>query len=125
VVQDSWIHDLSVGLGDHNDGIQRFAPGATYDDVIRHNTIQAPANENAAIFYADDWRGRLVLDDNKLSGGGYTVRIYESGQASVTNNIIGIASAGPVDCAAANVPTWSGNVDDNGDAIATCSAATA
>lgn len=107
-ISDSWIHDLYVNGADHNDGVQRYAGAGT--DVIRHNRIEAPPWQNAAIFYADNWQGTLTLDNNLLSGGGYTLRIHESGSATVTNNtiVVGSYSAGPTNFACTNMGSISG-----------------
>lgn len=87
-ITDSWLHDFRFATGDHTDGVQRYAPGAVANDTIRHNVFDVGINANAAIWYADDWRGTLTLDNNLLSGGGYTLGLHESGTASVTNNVV-------------------------------------
>ena len=92
----------------------------TSTDVIRHNTIDCRGCSNAAIFYASDWRGTLVLDNNLLSGGGYTLRVHESGQAWVTDNKIVRNSYqyGPTYNAYGNIVQWTGNAfSDNGQLI--------
>ena len=67
LIEDCWIHDLSNGQGEHNDGVQSTGgKGVT----IRHNSISGASNacvqtgdENAA---TED----LTIECNWLSGGG-------------------------------------------------------
>jgi hypothetical protein len=118
-IEDSWIHDLYLGPGDHNDGIQRYNPGVTTNDVIRHNRIDCVGCTTSAIFYADDWRGTLTLDNNLLSGGGYTFRIHESGTAVVTNNVVvkNSYAYGPCKDDYGKFSAWSGNKLSDGTAL--------
>jgi hypothetical protein len=84
VIQDSWIHDLSNLPGDHGDGIQAY--GLNGGPVtIRHNTIVG--GSNAAVFTADGATGDMIIDNNLMSAGGYTLRVYDN-TVHVTNNLI-------------------------------------
>ena len=124
VIQDNWIHDFVLDGDNHNDGIQRYAPGGDpgngFRERIVHNTINCAGCTNAAIFYADDWRGTLTVDNNLLSGGGYSLRLHESGTANVTNNhfVRNSYVAGPTNFLYGNIAEFLGNVfDDNGQVL--------
>jgi hypothetical protein len=117
IVEDSWIHDL--GSNNHNDGIQRYAPGSSGDDVLRHNFIDmgGPSNwRNAAIFYSDDWRGTVTIDNNLLSGAYFTIQNLGSGSMRVTNNVWKRASwkYGPFRFQSGALTEFSGNTLDDG-----------
>ncbi|WP_372593079.1 hypothetical protein [Actinotalea sp.] len=79
-VQDSYIHDLVTTSDSHNDGMQSLGS----DDVlIRHNTVIMPKGSTSAILLstgsADSMR-RIVIDNNLLGGGAYTLYGgYEAG----------------------------------------------
>ncbi len=79
-VQDSYIHDLVLTADSHNDGMQSLGS----DDVLlRHNTVIMPEGSTSAILLstgsADSMR-RIVIDNNLLGGGAYTVYGgYEAG----------------------------------------------
>jgi hypothetical protein len=118
LVEDCWIHDLSNGDGEHNDGIQSTGgKGVT----IRHNTISGASN---ACVQTGDESGNATLDltieCNWLSGGGYTLNIRGSGatlprNTRVVNNRFGRDHGfGPwtFDDPA---PTVTGNVYDDND----------
>ncbi len=93
-IQDSWIHDLSNLPNDHGDGIQSYGhTGGTV--VVRHNTIAG--GSNAAFFTADGSSGDMIIDSNLMSGGGFTLRVYDN-RVRVTNNLIvaGSYQFGPV-----------------------------
>lgn len=92
-VEDCYIHDLYVDLvaDTHNDGIQSLG---TDDLTIRHNTIICPAGGTSAIILstgsASDMRN-ILIDNNLLAGGGYTVYGgYQSGVDDVNkvSNIV-------------------------------------
>ena len=86
MVRDSFIHDLTNGPGDHADGIQCYQGKGSM--TVVHNTIRAEGSQsNAAFFTADYCSGSLLLDNNLLSGGGYSIRVYAN-DATVTNNVI-------------------------------------
>lgn len=72
-VEDSYIHDLVIGGGSHNDGMQSLGSD---DVVIRHNTIIVGDGATAAIILstgsADSMR-RILIEGNLLGGGAFTV----------------------------------------------------
>jgi len=120
LIEDCWIHDLSNGPGEHNDGVQSTGgKGVT----IRHNDISGASNacvqtgdENAA---TED----LTVECNWLDGGGYTLNIRGTGatrpkNTRVIDNRFGRnAGYGPwtIDDPS---PTVTGNAyDDNGEPI--------
>jgi hypothetical protein len=90
VVQDSWIHDLTMDADSHNDGIQSL--GTTSLKIV-HNTIVVKAGATSAIILstkvASEMRN-VVIDSNLLGGGAWTVYGgYEAGadQLSKVSNI--------------------------------------
>lgn len=72
-VQDSYIHDLVMTSGSHNDGIQSLGS----DDVrIVHNTIVIGSGSTSAIILSTGSASsmkRITIDGNLLGGGAYTV----------------------------------------------------
>jgi hypothetical protein len=69
VVQDSYVHDLFETPGAHVDGIQM---GGTNVKIV-HNTIFNPVDETSAIITDPTNVVNMVVQDNLLGGGGYTV----------------------------------------------------
>lgn len=77
--------------GDHNDGVQAYGPGETATAVIRHCDINGTAvngagGANAALFWADNTLGTCLIENNLLTGGGYTLRCHDSGRFTVRHN---------------------------------------
>jgi hypothetical protein len=118
VIQDSWIHDLGAAGRPHIDGIQ--IDGARSNITVRHNTVDLRGWTQTAAVMIDNYFGpanNIVVDNNRLLGGGYTV--YSDGRfdggaitnVKYTNNRIGYGQWGYALIANNNV-TWSGNVDD-------------
>jgi hypothetical protein len=95
VVQDSWIHDLTIGNDSHNDGIQSL--GTTSLKVLHNRIVLADGATSAVILStgsASDMRN-VQVSGNLLGGGAFTVYGgYEAGRdtlskisnISVTNN---------------------------------------
>jgi hypothetical protein len=120
LIEDCWIHDMSNGPTEHNDGVQSTGgKGVT----LRHNAISGASN--AAVQTGDEHGATedLTIECNWLSGGGWTLNIRGAGatrpiNTRVLNNRFGRnAGYGPwvIDDPK---PTISGNVyDDNGAAI--------
>jgi hypothetical protein len=130
-LRDSWIHALAPSAGAHADGLQ--VQSGISGTLIEHNTISAydpstRVNGNSAMFIAPDVGpsspGPLVIRNNWLDGGNFTVQILDGNYGqyfitsiSFTGNRFGRNSAyGPL---RVNVPvTLSGNVwADNGQSI--------
>jgi hypothetical protein len=119
LIEDCWIHDLSNGSGEHNDGVQSTGgKGVT----IRHNSISGASN---AAVQTGDLGGAtedLTIEDNLLSGGGWTLNIRGTGatrptNTRVINNRFGRDAAyGPWAIDDPN-PTITGNVYDDGSPI--------
>ncbi|MEU7475918.1 right-handed parallel beta-helix repeat-containing protein [Lentzea sp. NPDC042327] len=80
---DSWIHDLSKGPGDHNDGIQ-ITGGSNI--TIRHNRIENPKNQTSAILVGGEFGSpsNILIANNFLNGGNYTIYLDPKG----TNRVI-------------------------------------
>ena len=128
-LQDSWIHDMTPGAGAHADGAQM--QNGVRNLVVRHNTIDMVNGRqlgNAALFIAPDLgpstSGPVLITDNWLNGGNYTLYCVDGNNGqyfvnniTITNNRFGRQSNyGP---STVNVPiTQSGNVwADTGSSI--------
>jgi hypothetical protein len=120
LIEDCWIHDLSNGPSEHNDGVQSTGgKGVT----IRHNSISGASN--ATVMAGPDFGTAvqdLTIENNLLSGGGYTLNIRGTGSLRptnthvVNNTFIHNAAYGPwtIDDVS---PTVTGNVYDGGSPI--------
>jgi hypothetical protein len=120
LVEDCWIHDLSNGPGEHNDGVQSTGgKGVT----LRHNDISGASN--ACVQTGDEGAATedLTVECNWLDGGGYSLNIRGTGETvpkntRVVDNRFGRSAAyGPwtIDDPS---PTVTGNVyDDDGTPI--------
>ena len=90
-IQDSWIHDLTVTEGSHNDGVQSLGSD---NAVIRRNTVVVPAGSTSAIILSTGSASSMrdvVIDSNLLGGGSFTVYGgYEAGvdDASKVSGIV-------------------------------------
>jgi hypothetical protein len=114
-VEDNYIHGLhSPGPDPHYDGIQLHG-GVTSDVTIRHNSVLVAINDNSAI--TTGVVQNVLIDGNRLSGGGYT--IYIDGRhgegtvsgVSITNNRLGSHAVGYF-AFDLSTPVVSGNVND-------------
>ena len=72
VVEDSWIHDLVVEKGSHNDGIQ--STGGSNIRILR-NRIEHPHEQTSCILIGADLGPihDVLIQGNLLNGGNYTV----------------------------------------------------
>ena len=95
VFRDSYIHDLAMTGGSHNDGIQSLGTDSLQ---IVHNRIITPRGSTSAIILstgsADQMRN-VKIDNNVLGGGAYTVyggylagtdSLSKISNISITNN---------------------------------------
>jgi hypothetical protein len=115
MIQDSYIHDLKLISTEHPDGVQLDEGSANI--TLRHNTIVAPITDAAVIMYpkAGDQNHDILVDDNYLAGGGWTLYCPRQPTANirVTNNRFGLATFGPTSgCRPPNIAAFSGNVND-------------
>lgn len=128
VIVDSWIHDLVRRPGDHHDILQ--TTGGTHM-VVRHNTLEAydpetkdPFNAAFQIGAETDDLTDLLVEDNWMNGGNYTVNIRDdpgiSGVVFRNNTFAGDARYGPVTGQDTRGVTWdSSNVAlDSGKPVA-------
>lgn len=90
IIQDNFIHNMRGTPDSHLDGIQ--ADGNFSNLTIIHNTVINEQNQTSAVMLDNYWGpiDRVVIENNLLIGGGYTVYINEvaKGQAGggpVTN----------------------------------------
>lgn len=119
LIEDCWIHDLSNGVDEHNDGVQSTGgKGVT----IRHSNISGASN---AAVQTGDLGGAtedLSIEDSLLSGGGYTLNIRGTGVTRpkntrvINNRFRRDAVYGPwaIDDP---TPTVTGNTYDDGSPI--------
>lgn len=117
VIEGNYIHDLKASGSPHYDGIQ--IDGGQSDVVIRHNTVINPHGQTAAVMI-DNYFGpvsNVLVTDNLLVGGGYTVYSdaqFTGGSLSniqITNNHIGGGYYGDLN-ANKSSPVYTGNVRD-------------
>lgn len=86
LIQDCWIHDLSNGPGEHNDGVQ--STGGVGTRII-HNDISGASNANVQA--ADDFGTAtqdMLIKCNWLDGGGWTLNIRGTGATVPTGTQI-------------------------------------
>jgi len=131
LLADSWLHDFAPTEGAHADGGQLQA--GERNIVVRHNRIDARSRSgstpgNAALFIAPDLGpssdGPLLIEQNHLDGGNYTLYCVDGGDGkyflghiTIRDNRFGRnAQYGPLRI---NVPaTVSGNAfADNGQPV--------
>ncbi|MDA9504163.1 hypothetical protein XI09_05160 [Bradyrhizobium sp. CCBAU 11386] len=112
----NYVHDLAAPGAPHYDGVQ--IDGGS-DISILNNTIINDHVQTSAVMI-DNWSrsiSNIVVDNNRLVGGGYTV--YSDGRqgsgsisgVSFTNNRMGRGKWG-YSAFSKNRPVWRGNVDD-------------
>lgn len=117
LIEGNYIHDLRASGSPHYDGIQ--IDGNISNVTISHNTIINSHDQTSAIMI-DNYFGpisNIVVDNNLLVGGGYTV--YADGQfsggsitgVSFTNNHLGSGTWGYTSFNK-NSPVYTGNVND-------------
>ena len=72
VIEDNWVHDLHEGEDSHNDAV---LTNGGRNLVIRHNTLENPHTQTAVVALYGDVEAvvDVVVEDNLLDGGGYTV----------------------------------------------------
>jgi hypothetical protein len=121
VVEDTWIHDLAVGGGSHNDGIQSTGGRRI---VIRHNRIDHPGQQTSCILLGADLGDidDALVQGNLLNGGNYTVYAgADPGHSASGIRIVGNRFGRDFVFGPAELDegvTFSGNVfDDNGAPI--------
>ncbi|KOV84951.1 right-handed parallel beta-helix repeat-containing protein [Nocardia sp. NRRL S-836] len=82
---DSWVHDLSKGDGDHNDGVQ-ITGGSNI--TIRHSRIENPKNQTSAILVGGEFGSpsNILIENSFLDGGNYTIYLDPKGTNRVIRN---------------------------------------
>jgi hypothetical protein len=117
-IQGNYVHDLNNPQSDpHYDGI--LILGNSSNITITGNTIINQHTQTDAIMIQNPQGpvSNIIVDNNKLIGGGYTVYSDASHSNSpitgvqITNNDIGRGLYGPV-YFTGNTPVYSGNIDD-------------
>jgi hypothetical protein len=84
LVEDNYIHDLIEAGGAHNDG---FQAGKGQNITIRHNTILVPNQQTSAIILGTSAGpiDNVLIQDNYLDGGAYTIFSRDNGDGAPTN----------------------------------------
>lgn len=120
LIEDCWVHDLSNGEGEHNDGVQSTGGAGV---TIRHSFLSGASN--AAVQAGDEGAAveGMRIECSWLYGGGWTLNIRGSGDTvpqgtQILDNRFGRdAGYGPITIDDPN-PTVEGNVyDDDGSPI--------
>ena len=126
LVEDNYVHNFTPANGAHTDGLQ-MSDGST-NCTLRHNWIQIPWDGpgNGTVFIAPEngpsTNGPVLIENNYLDGGGYTVYILTSKGYTISNITVQNNTIGPnhqyssVSVSMPNV-TWTGNVDSNNNPI--------
>lgn len=82
LIEDCWIHDLSNGEDEHNDGVQSTGgKGVT----IRHNVIDGASNATVQTGDEGEATEDLTVECNWLDGGGYALNIRGTGATRPRN----------------------------------------
>jgi hypothetical protein len=119
LIENNYIHDMGYISGDHVNGIT--SNGSTTPLTIKHNTVLVNHSQTDAIGLFEDFgvEANVLITDNLLAGGGYTIYGGQNpgGPASynirITNNLISrayYAQGGFFGPATAFNPGGSGNV---------------
>jgi hypothetical protein len=144
-IRDSLVDELTFQAGEHPDAVQQYCPGCEVHVTLDHDTLSGCAGNstdkgNSALFWSDHpgTGSTLLATHNLFRCGQYSVRINDTGTgpagnhpgvtADIRDNTVAAGSYanGPAECGngRAYSPTtgdgvkWSGNVLDNGQAIA-------
>ncbi len=81
-----YIHDLGIGPGAHNDGVQQTTGN---NSRIQYNTFNLSGKANSSIIIQTD-RGAIdtvIIDNNILNGGNYTVYSVAGAFGGVPTNV--------------------------------------
>jgi hypothetical protein len=84
LVEDNYIHDLIEADGAHNDG---FQAGKGQNITIKHNTILVPNQQTSAVILGTSAGpiDNVIIEDNYLDGGAYTIFSRDNGDGAPTN----------------------------------------
>jgi len=120
-LEDCWIHHLGMTKGAHADGVQ-LDNGSHF--VFRHNSFELPwwdeqgkqVFRTNSVFFINGWVGDIddvLIEDNWLNGGNYTIYALKQTGVHVRNNRMGRdAQYGFLN---GHIDEWSGNLwEDNG-----------
>ena len=88
LIEDNYIHDMGIKPGDHINGIT--SNSSTGPLVIRHNTIYNQIDQTDAIGLFEDFgvQRDVLIENNKLAGGGYTIYAGQNSGGLQTSNIV-------------------------------------
>lgn len=88
LIQDNYIHNMGYISGDHINGIT--SNGGTQQLTIKHNTILVDHDQTDAIGLFEDFgvEANVLITDNLLAGGGYTIYGGQNTGGPATYNIV-------------------------------------
>jgi hypothetical protein len=116
LIQDNYIHDMAGTPDSHFDTIQ--ADGSYSNLTIRHNTLVNEHSQTGVLMIDDYWGPihDVLVENNRLLGGGYTIYAgswngYEVTGVRIRNNRLKKGYWGYLSRGTGDV-TFSGNVDD-------------
>lgn len=114
---DSWVHDLSSGPDDHNDGVQ-ITGGSSI--TIRHNRIENPHNQTSVILVGGEFGApsNILIENNYLDGGNYTIYLDPNGSNRVIRNNTFTRTHVYGPARLDGQVTWTGNAYPDGAVIA-------
>jgi hypothetical protein len=94
-INNSYIETTGLA-GDHADGIQAYAPGASGDITITNSAIVSHNNANATagVWIADNYGGSLTLNNVMFEGGPYGLRVAAD-QQDITVALKDVYFVGP------------------------------
>jgi hypothetical protein len=80
LIEDTYIHDLAVCCGYHNEDFQSTADGSV---MLQHNTLFNSAEQTADIRIGQDFgpQANVTVDNNLLAGGGWSIYGGDTGDA--------------------------------------------
>lgn len=93
LIEDSWVHDLWLGAGDHADGVQgtggsNVTVRRNFIDIVDHGKGHGGL-PNSCFQVGREWakNANWVIDGNWLSGGGWVINFYGGGGGNqIVNN---------------------------------------
>lgn len=122
IFTNDWVHDPCLCNGYHNDGIGNESQSNGEDtgvQMINDTIADTGGNTNAIAYQAGTYHG-FVVENCHLSGGTYTVSIWDNGSTNITfenNQYLGGAVYGPTypqNFWSGPGDVWSGNILANG-----------
>lgn len=126
LISDNYIHTMLAAGSPHYDGVQ--LQGNLSNVTLRHNTIYNDQPQTSALMITNDSGSidNVLVEDNVLVGGGYTIYCDNHGTPNITdvtirNNHVGAGSYGETAISTVN-PVYTGNASDGAAVLAAVTA---